>query len=188
MGFKFTDVKILLDNHAHGDHHEGDALVKELTGGQVMAMAEDVADLQAMKPGGKPHPLDKIVHDGESVTLGGTTLTAHLTPGHTHGATNWTIKAADGGKSYDVVFYSSLRSPAVLTPPVVNELNRSFEFVRSLACDVPLGDHPAEYNMQQKYAKIQSGGPPFIDRPGCRIEAEIQEAMFRAILAEQNAN
>jgi metallo-beta-lactamase class B len=97
------------------------------------------------------------------------------------------MRTTEAGKSYDVVLYTSLRSPAVLTPPVIEELNRSFEFVRSLPCDVPLGDHPAEYNMQQKYAQIRSGGPnPFIDRPGCHAEAEIQEAMFRAILAEQS--
>src|SRR5260221_7754858 len=90
LGFKFSDIKILLGNHAHGDHQEGDALVKQLTGAQVMAMAEDVPALQAIKPGGKAHPLDKRLHDTEAVTLGGTTLVAHLTPGHTRGCTTWT--------------------------------------------------------------------------------------------------
>ena len=69
LGFKFSDVRILLGNHAHGDHQEGDAMVKQLTGAQVVAMAEDVPALQAMKPGGKAHPIDRILHDGESVTL-----------------------------------------------------------------------------------------------------------------------
>src|SRR6202045_5245314 len=59
LGFKFSDIKILLGTHAHGDHQEGDALVKQLTSAQVMAMAEDVPTLRAMKPGGKPHPIDK---------------------------------------------------------------------------------------------------------------------------------
>src|SRR5947208_3783117 len=81
LGFKFSDTRILLGNHAHGDHQEGDALVKQLTGAQVMAMAEDVRALRGMKPGGKEHPIDRILHDGEEVTLGGTTLVAHLTPG-----------------------------------------------------------------------------------------------------------
>src|SRR6266852_2777701 len=79
LGFKFSDIKILLGSHAHGDHQEGDALVKQMTGAQVMAMAEDVPALQAMKPGNKEHPIDMMLHDGESVTLGGTTLVAHLT-------------------------------------------------------------------------------------------------------------
>src|SRR5438034_3221800 len=85
LGFQFSDIKILLGNHAHGDHQEGDALVKQLTGAQVMVMAEDVPALQAMKPGGKEHPIDKVLHDGEAVTLGDTSLVAHLTPGHTRG-------------------------------------------------------------------------------------------------------
>jgi len=188
LGFKFSDVKILLGNHAHGDHMEGDALVKELTGARVIAMAEDVPALQAMKPGGKEHPINQIIHDGDSITLGGTTLVAHLTPGHTRGATAWTMKAEEGGKSYDVVFFSSLRLQVTPTPAIVEELNRSFEVVRSLPCDVPLGDHPAQYDMREKYEKLQAGGPnPFIDLPGCKLEAKIEEDMFRAILAEQHA-
>ncbi len=107
LGFKFSDIKILLGSHAHGDHQEGDALVKSLTGAQVMAMAEDVPALEAMKPGGKPHPIDKVLRDGESVTLGSTTLVAHLTPGHSRGCTTWTLKAEEGGKSYDVVIIGS---------------------------------------------------------------------------------
>jgi metallo-beta-lactamase class B len=186
LGFKFSDVKILLGNHAHGDHQEGDALVKQLTGAQVMVMAEDVPALQAMKPGGKEHPIDKILHDGEKVTLGGTTLVAHLTAGHTSGCTTWTTTAQEGGRTYNVVFSCSLRSPATLTPAIVAEMNRSFKVARSLPCDVQVGDHPAQYNMHEKYAKLQKGGPnPFIDPAGCHVEADIQEAMFKAVLAEQ---
>jgi len=186
LGFKFSDIKILLGNHAHGDHQEGDALVKQLTGAQVMAMAEDVPALQAMKPGGKEHPIDRILHDGDSVELGGTTLIAHLTAGHTRGCTTWTMKANEGGKTYNVVISGSLRSPAVLTPAIVEEFNRSFKLVRSLPCDVPLGDHAAQYRMQEKYAKLQKGGAnPFIDAPGCKVEADIEEAMFHAIQKEQ---
>ena len=186
LGFKFSDIKILLGSHAHGDHQEGDALVKQLTGAQVMAMAEDVPALQEMKPGGKEHPIDKILHDGEEVTLGGTTLVAHLTAGHTRGCTTWTARVQDGGKAYNVVINCSLRPPAVLTPAVVDEFNRSFKLVRALPCDVQLGDHPAQYNMREKYAKIQKGGPnPFIDPASCTREADIEEAMFHAILDEQ---
>src|SRR5262249_31182945 len=67
LGFKFTDIKVILGSHAHGDHMEGDALAKELSGAQVMAMAEDVPALARMKPGGKPHPIDKVLHDMDEV-------------------------------------------------------------------------------------------------------------------------
>src|SRR6266481_5363753 len=186
LGFKFSDIKILLGSHAHGDHQEGDAMVKQLTGAQVMAMAEDVPALQAMKPGGKEHPVDKVLHDGEAVALGGATLVAHLTPGHTPGCTTWTTNEQDGGKTYNVMFGCSLRPPAVLTPALVDLFNRAFKTVRALPCDVQLGDHGAQYNMQEKYAKLKDGGAnPFIDPASCTLEADVEEAMFNAILAEQ---
>jgi metallo-beta-lactamase class B len=185
LGFKFSDIKILLGNHAHGDHVEGDALLKELSGARVIAMAEDVDALRAIKPGGKEHPVDKIIHDRDTVKLGDTTLTAHLTAGHTRGATTWTMKVRDNGKNHDVVFFTSVRSPAVLTPPVIEELNRSFKFLSTLPCDVPLGDHPSEFNMLQKYPKVSGGSNPYIDVAGCKLEAAIQEGMFHAILEEQ---
>jgi len=186
LGFKFSDVKILLGNHAHGDHQEGDALVKHMTGAQVMAMAEDMPLLQAMKPGGKEHPIDKVLHDGDPVTLGDTTLVAHLTPGHTPGCTTWTATAQEGGKTYNVMFGCSLRPPAVLTPALIEQFTRAFKTVRALPCDVQLGDHGAQYAMQEKHAKLKDGGPnPFIDPASCTLEADVQEAMFRAILAEQ---
>jgi metallo-beta-lactamase class B len=187
LGFKFSDVRILLGNHAHGDHQEGDALVKQLTGAQVMAMAEDVPALQAIKPGGKEHPIDKILHDGDEVRLGGAVLVAHLTPGHTRGCTTWTMKAQEGGRIYDVMFGCSLRPPGVLTPAIVDEFNRSFKLVRALPCDVQLGDHGAQYNMQEKFAKLRNGGRnPFIEPASCMLEADIEEAMFHAILTGQH--
>ena len=186
LGFKFSDIKILLGTHAHGDHQEGDALVKELTGAQVMAMAEDVPALEAIKPNGKAHPIDRMLRDGEAITLGGTTLVAHLTAGHTRGCTTWTMTTQEGGKDVNVVFACSYRSPATVTPGIESELNRTFKVIRSLPCDVPLGDHPAQYNMAAKYARVKPGAPnPFIDPANCWVEAEIQEAMLRAQLKLQ---
>jgi metallo-beta-lactamase class B len=187
LGFKLADVRILLGTHAHGDHQEGDALVKQLTGAQVAVMNEDVPALEAIRPGGKPHPVDRVLRDGDTVTLGGTTLTAHLTPGHTRGCTTWTMAAAEGGTRYNVVFACSYRAPGTVTPAIEREFERTFMLLRSLPCDVPLGDHPAQYQMAAKYARLTAGGPnPFIDPGGCWDEAEIQEAMFRAQLRMQS--
>jgi metallo-beta-lactamase class B len=186
LGFKLADTRMILGTHAHGDHQEGDALAKQLTGAQVVAMAEDVPALQNIKPGGKEHPVDRTIRDGESVTLGGTTLVAHLTAGHTRGCTTWTMSAQDGGRNYNVVFHCSLRAPGMLTPAIVTELNRTFKVVRSLPCDVPLGDHPAQYNMHAKHARLGGGSAnPFVDPANCTAEADVQEAMFRAALDEQ---
>ena len=193
LGFKLSDTKILLGSHAHGDHQEGDALFKQVTGAQVMAMAEDVPALEAMKPGGKTHPIDKVLHDGDEVTLGGSTLVAHLTPGHTRGCTTWTTKVQEGGKTYNVVIICSMGvNPGVKlvnnpdVPQIAAEFTRGFETMRSLPCDVPLGSHTSMYNMKEKYAKLEKGGPnPFIDPAGYKVEMDIDEAMFHAILDQQ---
>jgi metallo-beta-lactamase class B len=186
LGFRFSDVKILLGTHAHGDHQEGDAAVKQASGAQVIVMEEDVPALRQMRPGGKEHPIDRVIKHGDRVTLGGVTLTAHLTAGHTRGCTTWTMPVTEGGRTYNVVFACSLRAPVSVSPEVAAEFNRTFPRFRALACDVPLGDHPAQYNMHAKHAKLASGGPnPFIDPANCFVEADIQEAMYKATLAEQ---
>jgi metallo-beta-lactamase class B len=193
LGFKFTDIKILLGSHAHGDHMEGDPLAVELSGAQAMAMAEDIPALQAMRtPSGKARPNYKVIHDGDKVTLGGTTLVAHLTPGHTRGCTTWTATIEDGGRSYDVVIIGSvgvnagtklINNPQV--PQIAEEYQRSFRILRGLKCDVPLGSHPAMYNLAEKYPKLGKGPNPFIDSQGYKTELDIQETAFNAVLDEQ---
>jgi metallo-beta-lactamase class B len=192
LGFKFSDTKILLGSHAHGDHQEGDALVKQLTGAQVMAMAEDVPVLETMKPGGKAHPIDRVLHDGDTVTLGGATLVAHLTPGHTRGCTTWTMKVQEGGRSYDVVIIGSLGvNPGFQlvnnkdVPQIAEEYARAFKISRSLPCDIPLGSHPGMYNMAEKYAKLGKGPNPYVDPAGYKAELDIDEAMYHAVLDAQ---
>ena len=192
LGFKFTDVKILLGSHAHADHMQGDALVKELTGAKVMAMAEDVPALMKIRPENKPHPLDKTLHDGDKVKLGGLTLTARLTAGHTRGCTTWLTKSEEGGKKYDVVILGSMGvNPGYRlidnkdVPGIAGEYQRSFKLLRSLRCDVPLGSHPAMYNMQEKYARIGQGPNPFIDPEGYTHELDLEEHAFLVVLEKQ---
>lgn len=193
LGFKMADIRILLGSHAHGDHMEGDAAVKALSGAQVVAMAEDVPALERMRPGGKPHPIDRVIHDGDTVTLGGTTLVAHLTPGHSRGCTTWTLKVADGGRSLDVVIVGSLGvNPGFQlvnnseAPGIADEFRRAFKVSRALPCDVPLASHPAMYKMAEKYRRLTAGGPnPFIDPAGYARELDLTEAMFEAVLAAQ---
>lgn len=193
LGFKFTDIKILLGSHAHGDHMEGDALVKELTGAQVVVMEQDVPALSRMTPQGKPHPMDRVIHDGEEVKLGGVTLVAHLTPGHTKGCTTWTLKAQDKGKTYNVVILGSIGvNPGYILvnnkdyPQIADDYVRGFKVLRALPCDVFLGSHSRFYGMPEKYAKLKDGGPnPFIDPAGYRAHLDLQEKNFKEKLAEQ---
>ena len=99
LGFEFEDIAVILGSHAHGDHMEANALVKELTGAEVMVMREDVARLRAMRPGGREQPIDRILDDGDEVTLGGTTLVAHRTAGHTQGCTSWALEVEERARA-----------------------------------------------------------------------------------------
>jgi metallo-beta-lactamase class B len=193
LGFRFGDIKILLGSHAHGDHMAGDALVKQLTGARVMAMEQDVPALMKMTPGNKPHPMDRVLHDGDKVNLGGSTLVAHLTPGHTKGCTTWTTKVQEGGKSYDVLILCSIGvNPGYILvnnpdyPQIAEDYIRSFAALRELPCDVFLGAHGTFYGLTEKYPKLGKGGPnPFIDPTGYKSYIDAQEKTFYAKLDEQ---
>ncbi len=193
LGFNFADTKIILGSHAHGDHQEADALVKELTGAQVIVLTEDVAGLRKITPGGKPHPIDRIVKDGESVTLGGTTLTAHRTPGHTKGCTTWTWQTKEAGKSYHVVMVCSVGvNPNYILvnnpdyPEIAEDYPQAFATLRKLPCDVFIAAHPDFYHLAEKYPKLgQSPANPFIDPAGYQAYIDEKDKDFHRRLAEQ---
>lgn len=195
LGFKFTDIKIILGSHAHDDHMEADAMVKEMTGARVMAMEQDVPWLKKMTPGGKPHPVDRVLHDGDQVKLGGSVLTAHLTAGHTPGCTSWSTTAAEGGKTYNVVIVCSVGFNAGYKlvnnkdyPQIAADYVRSFATLRKLPCDIFLGAHGNFYDLDAKYARLQKGGPnPFIDHAGYLAYIALKEKEFNAELAKQKS-
>src|SRR5689334_15901255 len=153
LGFKFTDIKILLISHAHWDHDAGSATIKKLTGAAYMVMD---ADVPVVESGGKADfqygsdpdthysatTVDRILHDGDEVKLGGTTLVAHLTPGHTRGCTTWTMKVSDGGKQLDAVIVGSPNvNPGYklvgnqLYPTIAGDYRRMFKVLGELHCD-----------------------------------------------------
>jgi len=182
LGFKLQDIKIILSGHAHYDHVGGHAEMKEATGAQVYASAGDAAILESggtktfhpLKPF-KPVKVDHVIKDGGTVRLGGVTLTAHVTPGHTEGNTTWTTVAAEKGKNYDVVFVGSMSiNPGVhlvnypAWPKIAEVYARSFEILKGLHCDVFLGPHASFFDMESKSKRINSdpNSNPFIDPTG----------------------
>ncbi len=196
LGFRFEDIEIILGSHAHGDHMPGDALAKELSGAQVMAMEQDVPLLQAMRAGGKEHPIDRVLHDGDTVELGGTVLTAVLTPGHTPGCTTWTLQVEENGMPYNVAIACSYGANAgyVLVdnaeyPGIAEDYRATYAKVRTLPVDVFLGSHGFFYDLAGKYAKLQSraaGAPnPYIDPEGFLMHVGQVEANFENMLQEQ---
>jgi metallo-beta-lactamase class B len=196
LGFEFADIEIVLGSHAHGDHMEADALVKELTGAAVMAMAEDVPALRAMRPGGKEHPIDRILHDGDQVTLGGTTLIAHRTPGHTKGCTSWGLEVEEDGRTYDALIVCSFGvndNYVLVDNPTYSEIAAdyvaTFAKARSLPVDVFLGSHGFFYGMAEKYQALENRKPgepnPFIDGAGYLAHVAAQEQRFQTMLKAQ---
>jgi metallo-beta-lactamase class B len=195
LGFKPTDIKIILGSHAHGDHMQADAMVKELTGGaMVMAMEQDVPALKNMTPGGKPHPIDRVLKDGDTVTLGGTTLTARLTPGHTRGCTTWTMKVPDGGRTYDVVIAcAGLQENARLVnnknyPEIADDFARSVKIYKTLPADVFLAAHSWFFDLSGKHAKLGGAANPYIDPAGYKAWVANMEKNLATMLAQQRKN
>ena len=192
LGFNFEDIEIILGSHAHGDHMQGDALVKEMTGASVMAMADDIPGLLRIQPDGKPHPVDRILEDGEEVMLGGSTLVARLTPGHTPGCTTWTMAVEEGDETYNVVIVGSMGSNPgfqfvnnTSNPAIVDQYKKGFSVLSSLSVDIPLASHPAMYNMADKYERLGQSPNPYIDPEGYRAEIEAVETLFLDVLASQ---
>jgi metallo-beta-lactamase class B len=192
VGFKMTDVKMILGSHAHADHQQADATVKEMTGGApVVAMEDDVAALKNITaPDKKTHPIDRIIHDGDTVMLGGTTLTAHLTPGHTRGCTTWTLPVTDGGKTYNVMIAcGGLQEDARLVgnkgyPDIADAWLKSIKYYKSTTPDVFLAAHSWFFDLKGKYDKLQAGAKvnPYIDQAGYKAWVADMEKRYYELL------
>jgi metallo-beta-lactamase class B len=202
LGFKFKDTKILLISHAHWDHDAGSAMIKERTGATYMVMD---ADVSVVESGGKtdfaygntavyrPAKVDRVLHDGDEVKLGGTVLVAHLTPGHTKGCTTWTMAVTDRGKTYDVVIVGSPNvNPGyelvdnTAYPQIADDYERMWRVLKSLPCDIFLGAHGSYFGLEQKYPLRDEGSAnPFVDPRGYRQYIAQKEQDFRTELARQ---
>jgi CubicO group peptidase (beta-lactamase class C family)/glyoxylase-like metal-dependent hydrolase (beta-lactamase superfamily II) len=203
LGFKMTDVKILLASHAHSDHVAGHALLQKITGAKVFVMR---GDNQVIASGGKgqylystsgwdPCKVDRVLEDGDEVKLGGVTLVARLTPGHTRGCTTWTWRVEDGGKKYDVVVIGSPNvNPGFqlvnnkVYPDIAADFAKTFEVLKSLPCDVFLGAHGGYYGMVERYALLRKGqSNAFVNPEGYKTYVAQKERAFRKTLAEQQS-
>jgi metallo-beta-lactamase class B len=205
LGFRLEDVKILLNNHAHYDHSGGLADLKELTGAQMVASEGDAPLLAAGGQGDfvfgdkllfKPVHADRTVRDGGTVSLGGVTLTARVTPGHTQGCTTWTMRLKEGERTLDVVFAGSVSVLPGVTlavnpryPQIAEDYARSFEVLKALPCDVFLSSHGSFFDLKGKSERLRRGETPnpFIDPQGYRAYVARMEERFRKQLAEERS-
>lgn len=206
LGFKFTDIRILLISHAHWDHNAGSAAIKALTGAQYFVMEGDVPVVES---GGRsdyqygstpssvypPTSVDRVLHDREEVRLGDAVLVAHHTPGHTKGCTTWALNVREGNRQRLAVIVCSpnvnpgtrlVRNAAY--PEIQSDYEKMFQRLRELPADIFLGAHGNYFGLTAKYEQLQQGvRAAFVDSAGYRSLVTTKEAEFRSELARQRS-
>ena len=206
LGFRYSDIKILLISHAHIDHCGGSAEIVKQTGAKYEVMDGDV---HVVESGGKsdfaygakkdmqfpPAHVDRTLHDGDTVRLGGTVLTAHLTAGHTRGTTTWTMDETEGGRLLHVVIVGSPNvNPGyklvgnTVYPRIAADYKHQFAVLRALPCDIFLGAHGSYLGLAEKYALWKTGDKmAFVDPEGYKAYVADREQAFEAELQRQSA-
>ena len=202
LGFKIEDVKVLINSHAHYDHAAGLAQLKRLTGAQLMLSEPDAA---TVANGGKgdfqwgdtltyePVRADRLLKDKDQVDLGGVTMVARITPGHTRGCTTWLMKVIEDAKTYDVVFIGSTTAPGYTLvnnpkyPNIVSDYECTFRLLRSLHCDVFLGPHGSFFHLKEKAERLVRGEKPnpFIEGKSYQEFLDRTEKDFLDLLSKQ---
>jgi metallo-beta-lactamase class B len=205
LGFRMRDIKIMINGHAHVDHVGGHALVKEMTGALIVASELDAPVIESGARRGDfrgpranpwaPAKVDRIIQHGDTVSLGGVTLTGHHTPGHTLGSLSWTTTIEDGGRRLNVAIMPSIgvnQGVRVVNnprnPTIIDQYQNTFRILKTLPCDVFLSPHGSHYRLEAKYARMQAGAAqnPFIDPVGCRQYVEAAEARFMKQVEEES--
>jgi metallo-beta-lactamase class B len=206
LGFRFSDIKILLISHAHYDHCGGSAEIIRETGAKYEVMD---ADVPVVESGGKsdfaygakkdmhfpPAHVDRALHDGDTVQLGGTVLTAHLTAGHTRGTTTWTMDETESGRLLHVVIIGSPNVNSgyklvgnTVYPRIAADYKHGFDVLRALPCDIFLGAHGGYFGLTDKYARWKAGDKDvFIDPAGYKAYVAEREQAFETELHRQKA-
>lgn len=204
LGFRLRDVKILLNTQAHFDHAEGFAELKRLTGARLEVSEGDAALIEGGGHGDylfgdrhlfPPARVDRRLKDGDRVELGGMTLTAHLTPGHTPGCTTWTFDATDRVRTYHVVVVGGATinpgtrvSGMATYPTIARDYAHTFDVLAALPCDIFLGAHRGYYDGAEKMARLAASpnGPnPLVDPEGYRAAVAHWRAAFEKQLADE---
>lgn len=208
LGLRVEDVRLIVNSHAHYDHAGGIAALQELSGARVAASASGARALMAGEPteddpqyrsGHEPAhrfpavSVVEVVGDGQTLTIGDVTITAHLTPGHTPGSTTWTWRSCEDGRCVDVVYADSLNAVSdaefrfTADPSRVAAFERSIAAVDALACDLLIAVHPSFSGLDRKLAARASGAKPdpFLDANGCHEYAAESLVRLRQRIADE---
>jgi metallo-beta-lactamase class B len=208
LGFRTQDIKLIVNSHAHFDHAGGIAALQQLSGARVAASASGARAIEHGEPGeddpqyGSGHdqkrrfaavPHVEVVSDGQPLTVGDTTITAHLTPGHTPGSTTWTWRSCEAAHCINVVYADSLNPVSddgfrfTRSPSVVTAFRASIETIDHLPCDLIVSVHPSFTALDDKLAARTKGATPdpFLDGNGCHAyAADATEKLTKRIADE----
>ncbi len=207
LGFRWTDTRILLSSQAHYDHVAGASEVLRETHARYMVMDGDVdviqtggvTDFDPTLPHFPPARVDRTLHDNDTVTLGGATITAHKTAGHTRGCTTWTMQTLEGGHTFNVVIVGGwgpnpgvrlIASQGKLAayPDIASDFDHTFVTLSGLPCDIFLGAHGVYFDMLSKIDRAPKQGiAVWIDPKGYRRALVEYEAAYRKELALQQS-
>ena len=202
LGYDIRDVKYLLNSHAHFDHAGGLAALQRASGAKMVASAADreiletgrvtygpTADISV-----PPVHVDRVVGQGDTVSLGGVTLTAHMLPGHTPGCTGWSMDVRDeNGQRYHVFFHCSTTTGGQTLAPesypgMVAAYHSTFDYIRGLRADIFLAPHANFFDLQGKRARqIAGDAKAFVDPAEIHRFNAQSELDFNAELARQQA-
>jgi metallo-beta-lactamase class B len=196
LGFDFSDIKILISGHAHPDHIEGDALVKQMTGAEVVVGRLELPYVQAFEtPGGKEQPVDRIIDAGDTVSLGGTTLTAHVQAGHTNGCLAWSMDLEENGRTYYGFIECSLNGQFLRYvdneeyPEIASDIQQTYRNAKEIPAEVWVSSHGVFYGLDEKYETLVNSAPgdpnPFYDPEGYKSHVEEFEQIFLNTLVRQ---
>ena len=204
LGFKVTDIKYLVNTHAHIDHTGGLAEMKQASGAQMIAGEADKPLLEGgYYPGAQedaalafpPVKVDRTVREGDTVSVGDVTLTARETPGHSPGCTSWEFAVKDGDATRSVLIFCSgtVALNRLVTNPtysgIVTDYRKTFARAKDMKVDVLLAPHPEMYRMQDKRAMLSDGAPnPFVNPGEFNAYAATLEKAFEDALAKQTAD
>ena len=196
LGFQYRDTKIILISHAHSDHDAAVGEIKKETGARLMVMEADVAAVESTAAGRPGAKVDRTLHDGAIVELGGSRLTARLTPGHTPGCTTWLMDVQEGGRKLSAVIIGSPNvNPGYILvgnknyPQIAADYEKTFTVLLSLPVDLFLGAHGSYFDLKGKHKKMTDGsGNPFIDPVGYKAYVTERRDAFRKEWQRQKQN
>ena len=192
LGFRLQDIRYILQSHAHFDHIQGHAVMKRLTGAQVLVMDDDADAMEAGKDlsplgfeGWEPVQVDRRLSNGDQVSLGGTSLTATKVPGHTQGCTTWSLDTQDSGSTVNVAVFGCngpndgvqvVNNPRF--PNLLEDSLRGFDNLAKLNPDIYLTGH-----IEEAFADIEH-----LMRVQARPHPLLSQQPWQQLIAQRRAN